>query len=119
MLIFSMLQNSNNYKGRGFYYVCAYKIRQLHKVDKHRKTEEEVQKHNISLAKMGFRAPLKHLWLIKHWFSASILVVKIATLFPATDKKKQTQVNDPNTSKPSPTLIRNFKACWHPILTQL
>jgi hypothetical protein len=28
---------------------------------------------------MGFRAPLKHLWLIKHWFSASILVVKIAT----------------------------------------
>ena len=29
--------------------------------------------------KWRFSAPLTHLWLIKHWFSASTLVVKIAT----------------------------------------
>jgi hypothetical protein len=29
--------------------------------------------------KWRFSAPQKHLWLIKHWFSASTFVVKIAT----------------------------------------
>jgi hypothetical protein len=29
--------------------------------------------------KLRFSAPQTHLWLIKHWFSASTFVVKIAT----------------------------------------
>jgi len=34
---------------------------------------------NSGLAKLaGFSAPQKHLWLIKHWFSAPTFVVKIA-----------------------------------------
>jgi hypothetical protein len=31
------------------------------------------------LQSAGFLAPHQHLWLIKHWFSASTFVVKIAT----------------------------------------
>jgi hypothetical protein len=35
--------------------------------------------HNTGLAKVAVSAPQTHLWLIKHWFSASTFVVKIAT----------------------------------------
>jgi hypothetical protein len=49
--------------------------------------EKEVNTaHNTGLAslifnwqKWRFSAPQTHLWLIKHWFSASTFVVKIAT----------------------------------------
>jgi hypothetical protein len=34
---------------------------------------------NMGLQKWRFSAPQTHLWLIKHWFSASTFVVKIPT----------------------------------------
>jgi hypothetical protein len=40
---------------------------------------KEQRRHNTVWQKWRFSAPQKHLWLIKHWFSASTFVVKIAT----------------------------------------
>ncbi|MCX8473324.1 MAG: hypothetical protein ORN85_06705, partial [Sediminibacterium sp.] len=36
--------------------------------------------YNSTFAIDGFSAPQTALWLIKHWFSASTIVVKIATI---------------------------------------
>jgi len=41
--------------------------------------------------KWRFSTPQTHLWLIKHWFSASTFVVKIATF-----AKRQTVMRHPN-----------------------
>jgi hypothetical protein len=41
--------------------------------------------------KWRFSAPKTHLWLIKHWFSASTFVVKIATF-----AKPETVTSKPN-----------------------
>jgi len=39
-----------------------------------------MQSAHSGFAKWRVSAPQTHLWLIKHWFSASTFVVKIATL---------------------------------------
>jgi hypothetical protein len=49
--------------------------------------------------KWRFSAPQKHLWLIKHWFSASTFVVKIATFAKPENvmhkAKRQREQNKP------------------------
>ena len=50
--------------------------------------------------KWRFSAPQTHLWLIKVWFSASTLVVKIATFAKpenVSGKLKQTLISNENT----------------------
>jgi hypothetical protein len=41
--------------------------------------KQEAQQVTAVWQKWRFSAPHQHLWLIKHWFSASTFVVKIAT----------------------------------------
>jgi hypothetical protein len=40
---------------------------------------KESRTHKRVWQKWRFSAPQTHLWLIKHWFSASTFVIKIAT----------------------------------------
>jgi len=53
------------------------------KTDRQRTDQQRQKKNNEGITrvwqKWRFSAPQAHLWLIKHWFSASTFVVKIAT----------------------------------------
>jgi hypothetical protein len=56
--------------------------------------------------KWRFSAPQKHLWLIKHWFSASTFVVKIATFAnPETVMHKAKRQREQN--KPTDLTFKN------------
>jgi hypothetical protein len=54
--------------------------------------------------KWRFSAPQKHLWLIKHWFSASTFVVKIATFA----KPETVSGNGKTTPKRARNIKRKF-----------
>jgi hypothetical protein len=61
--------------------------------DKQRQTERQLVTRVWQ--KWRFSAPQTHLWLIKHWFSASTFVVKIATFAkPETVTSKRKDRND-------------------------
>jgi hypothetical protein len=52
-------------------------------IEEQRQTER--QQVTAVWQKWRFSAPQTHLWLIKHWFSASTFVVKIATFAKPQD----------------------------------
>jgi pyrroloquinoline quinone (PQQ) biosynthesis protein C len=56
--------------------------------------------------KWRFSAPQTHLWLIKHWFSASTFVVKIATFA----KRETVSTNCKKTADHQNTVDKNLSA---------
>ncbi len=66
-------------------------------------TYEESRTANTSLAKVAVITSQTHLWSLKHWFSASTFVVKIATF------AKPETVSD-NVIKPHKKMLKHQKA---------
>jgi hypothetical protein len=55
---------------------------------------KEAQPLTAVWQKWRFSAPQTHLWLIKHWFSASTFVVKIATFAKPQNVVLHTKKNE-------------------------